>query len=155
MALVSLDIVSMYNNMTDELGKSAAREYLESRNLQGEDRVSTENLLKCLDLCLDNNYFEFNKKMYRQSGGVGTGIKLAPPYACLGVGKFEQTVFNPAENEFLEQILLWKRFIDDILMLFKGSKEDCQNFVDWLNSLLPGVLQFKYEYSVEKLQFLD
>ena len=66
-------------------------------------------------------------------------------YACLGVGKFEQTVLNPAKNEFLEQILLWKRYIDDILMLFKGSREDCQNFVDWLNSLLLGVLQFKYE----------
>ena len=93
--------------------------------------------------------------MYRQCGGVGTGLKLAPPYACLGVGKFEENVFNNPNNEFRDSILLWKRFIDDVLMLFKGTKEECRQFVEWLNSLLPGVIKFKYEYSSKKIEFLD
>ena len=55
----------------------------------------------------------------------------------------------------LEHILLWKRFIDDVFMLFKGSEEQCGHLVEWLNSLIPGVVKFKYEYSLKKIEFLD
>ena len=85
---------------------------------------------------------------------MGTGIKLAPPYACLGMGKFEKEAFKN-ENVFLDKIRLWKRFIDDVLMLFEGSKEDCDAFVSWLNSLYPGVIKFKHEFSTDGVEFLD
>ena len=40
-------------------------------------------------------------------------------------------------------------------MLFKGSEEQCGHLVEWLNSLIPGVVKFKYEYSLKKIEFLD
>ena len=40
-------------------------------------------------------------------------------------------------------------------MLFEGSKEDCEAFVGWLNSLYPGVIKFKHEFSTEGVEFLD
>ena len=51
--------------------------------------------------------------------------------------------------------MLWKRFIDDVLMLFNGTQEECAEFVTWLNSIMPGVIKFKYEYSTEMVEFLD
>ena len=85
-ALVSLDVDSMYNNMSEGLGTSACREYLENRVfLEDDNQVSTNSIMIALDLCLKNNYFAFNDKTYKQIHGVGTGIKLAPPYACLGM----------------------------------------------------------------------
>ena len=138
------------------MGFDGVTSYLENRNLQNSDvQVCSQSILDSLEFCLDNNYFNFGNKVYRQCGGVGTGLKLAPPYACLGVGKFEENVFNNPNNEFRDSILLWKRFIDDVLMLFKGTKEECRQFVEWLNSLLPGVIKFKYEYSSKKIEFLD
>ena len=85
---------------------------------------------------------------------MGTGIKLPPPYACLGMGKFEKEVFKN-ENSHLDKIKLWKRFIDDVLMLFEGSKDECEHFINWLNSMYPGVIKFKYEFSTEMVEFLD
>ena len=44
-ALVSLDIESMYNNMSEDLGTTAAKEFLESRDCQKDGNpcsVSTE-----------------------------------------------------------------------------------------------------------------
>jgi hypothetical protein len=70
------------------------------------------------------------------------------------MGRFEKTAFN-SNFDLLEKIMLWKRFIDDILMLFKGSEQECENLVKWLNSLYPGVIKFKHEYSTEKVEFLD
>ena len=40
-------------------------------------------------------------------------------------------------------------------MLFRGTKEECDELVDWLNSLCPGVVKFKYQYSTEMVEFLD
>jgi hypothetical protein len=52
-------------------------------------------------------------------------------------------------------IVLWKRFIDDIFMLFRGSEEQCAHLVEWLNELIPGVVKFKYQYFLKKIEFLD
>ena len=81
--------------MTEEVGVAAFKSYLETRTSSGmdEDKVSARSLLKALKTCIQNNFFEFNEKIYHQKGGVGTGIKLAPPFACLGVGDFEEKFF--------------------------------------------------------------
>ena len=39
-------------------------------------------LLEALDICQDNNVFEFANKLYKQKQGHGTGQKQAPPVAC-------------------------------------------------------------------------
>ena len=119
-----------------------------------QDDVTTGSILKALDLCVRNNYFKFNGQVYQQTGGVGTGIKYAPPYACLGVGKYEELLFK-SDQQLLELIILWKRYIDDVFMLFGGTEDQCQELVDWLNSLMPGVIKFKFQYSKKKIEFLD
>ena len=103
---------------------------------------------------MKSSFFKFNEKLYKQVGGIGTGLKLAPTYACLGMGKFENLVFT-SDQELLDKILLWKRYIDDILMLFKGTEEECESLVHWLNNFMPGVIKFKYEFSYSKIVFLD
>ena len=40
-------------------------------------------------------------------------------------------------------------------MLFNWSEQDCQDLVNWLNSLMPGVIKFKFEFSTEMVEFLD
>ena len=40
-------------------------------------------------------------------------------------------------------------------MLFEGSEEECESFVSWLNSLYPGVIKFKHDFSKEGVEFLD
>ena len=158
-SLVSLDVNKMYNNITEDLGKSACEKYLQSRPREGslsanENEVSTDSLMKGLDLCLKNNYFTFDGKVYRQKGGVATGNKMAPPYACIAMGDYEERIFN-SQNDMLDLVLLWKRFIDDIFLLFKGSKRECEIFLEWLNSIMPGVINLKCNFSEDTLEFLD
>ena len=60
-----------------------------------------------------------------------------------------------SDQELLQKIVTWKRFINDVFMLFRGSESECENLVNWLNGLLPGVVKSKYEYSNQKIEFLD
>ena len=69
-------------------------------------------------------------------------------------GSWHRNQFN-SDFESLDRILLWKRFIDDVLMLFQGSEEECEKFVDLLNSICPGVVKFQFQYSTEMVEFLD
>ena len=90
-ALMSLDVEAMYNNITEQLGIEASKEFLKSRIFQGDgdaNSVSTESIFTALDLCLQSNIFELNDMLFKQVGGVGTGMKLSPAYACLGMGYF-------------------------------------------------------------------
>ena len=70
------------------------------------------------------------------------------------MGEFENLAFNQ-NNELLDSLFLWKHFIDDVLGLFEGSKEDFEKFVEWLNSLMLGTVKFKSNISQEKVEFLD
>ena len=148
----------MYNNMAEALGVGACKDFLDTRINQGgaddDCFVSSNSILTALDLCLKNNHFTFNDKIYKQISGVGTGLKLAPTYACLGLGKYEKIAFG-SDQDLLEKILLWKRYIDDVFMLFRGSQEECEQLVEWLNSLMPGVVKFKFDFSYKKVEFLD
>ena len=85
---------------------------------------------------------------------VESGIKLAPPYACMAMGEFENIAFG-SNNHLVDLLLFWKRFIDDVLALFKGTEEEFNELVDWLNSIMKGIVKFKSSYSSEKVEFLD
>ena len=87
--------------------------------------ISSESLLKGLNLCLDSNYFKYGSKVYKQIGGVGTGVKLAPPYACLAMGEFENEAFRKIgkdEEELLNLIFLWKRFYRRHIFIVQGFR---------------------------------
>ena len=47
-------------------------------------------------------------------------------------------------------ILFWKQFIDDIFLLFKGSRADCDRLTEKLNNVMPGIIKLKCNFS-----FLD
>ena len=78
-----------------------------------ENNVTPESILEGLEICLRNNFFQFNDKMYQQISGVGTGLKLVPPYAYLGMGHYDKVAVS-SDQPLLDLILLWKRYIDDV-----------------------------------------
>ena len=125
--------------MSEELGRGSCKTFLE--NMNSETKVSASSILKALDLCIKNNFFQFNGKIYQQTGGVGTGVKLAPTYACIGVGQFETLAFN-SKQDLLKLILLWKRYIDDVFALFKGETYIRENKVETGSLCNASSLQF-------------
>ena len=71
--MATLDLVQMYNNITEEVGYPACKNFLEENDSQGverEDSVSSESALKALRICIQNNFFQFNEEIYHQKEGV-------------------------------------------------------------------------------------
>ena len=40
-------------------------------------------------------------------------------------------------------------------MFFRGTQEEFESLVVWLNSLMPGVVKFEFEFSYQMIEFLD
>ena len=150
--LITADFENMYGLMPLELSKRGVRKHLESR-VDVKDEPTNDEALEALDICQQNNVFEFDSQLYRQVHGHGTGQKQAPPVACLGAGEVEQEFLAlPGINEVFD---MWGRFIDDIFALFKGNKQKCNEIFTMMNSLYPGNIKVTWEFSETSVVFLN
>ena len=107
-------------------------------------------ILDLLKLVLHNMYFEFNGEHYIQIGGTAMGTALAPNYANIFMDKFE----TKAINNYHLKPLIWKRFIDDIFLIWTHGQNELDKFVDYLNSL-HDTIKFTSESSTKEVNFLD
>ena len=77
-------------------------------------------------LVLNNNYFEFNDRFYRQKLGTAIGTKFPPAYANLVMtGLLKESVDTP---------IVWMRFIDDVFFIWTHGEEKLETFINFLKS---------------------
>ena len=166
--LYSCDIVSLYSNITHELGLTALEYWIEKRRNVIPTRFSTPFILESAKFVLDNNNFYFDSTMYHQLIGTAMGTIFAPPYACLAVGYLEETKLYPSlicnfGNDLAELIKeTFDRFMDDGFVPWP-DEADINIFIDILNDMDP-TIKFTLEVAshvlidgenVQKLNFLD
>eukprot|EP00117_Sycon_ciliatum_P006709 scpid93346/ scgid5842/ len=106
-----------------------------------------------LEYVLENNYFEFNNKQYRQQHGIAMGNHLAPPLAILFMDALEQKALQTAARK----PDLYKRYIDDCLLLWKYGWSRLNALLDHFNAQHDKI-KFTLEHTVnakQSVNFLD
>ena len=103
-----------------------------------------------INIVLKHNVFEFNEKFYLQTQGTAMGTKMARTYANLFMGKLEKDLIKIAN----QHIHTWKRFIDDIFIIWTGTTQEFENDVKKINQIHP-TIKFTHEISDTELTFLD
>ena len=78
------------------------------------------------------------------------GTKLALSFANLFMGYFEERFVSP----YRKQPFLWKRFIDDIFIIWTYCPEELSKFVTNINSVHE-TIKFTCEHSVQSVDILD
>ena len=79
------------------------------------------------------------------------GTVAAPSYAIIYMGEFEEKHIYPIIGK---DCLFYGRYIDDILLIYKGSEKEFKTFVEQLNTKHPSI-KFDYEISKTSIPFLD
>ncbi|CAJ0927825.1 unnamed protein product [Ranitomeya imitator] len=82
------------------------------------------------------------------------GAAFAPSYANLFMESWERQIFFVNPIAYIEKVLFWVRFIDDILMIWQGSEQDLLAFLDILNNNTMNI-KLTCKYSQVSLDFLD
>ena len=114
---VTLDISGMYSNVPGTDGMTAFEEAMDKRDKQN---IPTTFLLSLVMLVLSCNLFVFDGVPFLQLFSVAMGTKVAATFACLFMGWLELKMLA---DWWGLQPYLWRRFIDDIWFLWRGSEE--------------------------------
>ena len=144
---MTLDVSFLYTNIPHEDRIQACKSFLEKDGISTERITEIEELMK---LVLENNHFKFDGKHYLQKLGTAMGSSMAPSYASLFMGKFEE--------DFLQSRTLaptvWFRFLDDIFMIWDHTYEELESFISDINSFHP-CINFFCSTCKQCIPFLD
>ena len=145
--LVTMDVKSLYTNIPNDEGVRATRTFLS----RAGKAVLIPVITKFLWLILTLNNFIFNGKNYLQTNGASMGTKCAPNYANLFMAHFEEIFIYP---RIRGKTLLYLRYIDDIFLIWKGTKQELEEFIMEINSVHDTV-KFDVNFSSSSVNVLD
>lgn len=115
---------------------------------------TAQSVFSLLETALKQNFFVFNDRHYKQKTGLGMGSPLSPFLSELFLDNLEQTIISKSPL-FQEFTIGWFRYVDDILVLFRGTKDQANSLLQFLNEVHPN-LKFTVEFSTnDELSFLD
>ncbi|CAJ0956156.1 unnamed protein product [Ranitomeya imitator] len=149
--LVTLDVNSLYTCINHQTGVEAVQWFLTKYT-----DFSPDQLQFCVDLLvlvLNKNFFLFGDQYYIQKTGTAMGSNMAPPYANIFMASFEET-YVYTHSLFQKYSIYWKRYIDDVFMIWKGDENLLLQFVSDMNSCVPN-LTFSMQKSTISINFLD
>ncbi|XP_049832300.1 uncharacterized protein LOC126272991 [Schistocerca gregaria] len=148
----SLDITNLYTNIpVKETIEIIKNNLLKHKNLALPEIYEFIDLLT---LVLSHNYFSFNNKMYQQKEGLAMGSCLASLLADIFINNLECKFFK--ENpQMVNKIIYYRRYVDDIIVLFDGTAEEIDNLAKEMNKMHQNII-FTVEHQTEVgLNFLD
>ena len=135
--IFTADAVSMYSYIDTRHATDVICEWFEQNQENIPNDYPTNLVLEMLSIVMNNNVFQFGDLWYHQTSGTAMGTSVAPAYALLYYGIHENSTLLPA---FAQNIVYYKRFIDDILVLWDNSDS---NSLDLFRQQLPfGRLQW-------------
>ena len=114
--LVSFDITNIFPNIDNESGLQAVKNTLEARE---EQFPPTLCKIEALELCLKCNNSIFNKKHFLQNDSTAQRPHMSCSYGDIAIEQFDKKTleYNPA-------VIGWKRFRDDMFLVWPHSAED-------------------------------
>jgi len=148
--LVTLDVTSLYTNIPHEDMEEALLHFMIKH--ESATRPPSDTVIKAARHVLANNYFLFEGQCYKQIQGTAMGTPMAPTGANLFMGLFEERLL--ADCPWTVSPDRWKRYLDDIFLLWTDSDDDLNSFFTWLNSRHSSI-QFTMNNSSTTISFLD
>jgi len=139
------DVVAFYTNIdSEDCARVVAAAF---QHYFPKSRIHGQTLAQMIKFIMDHNYFSFQDQIWKQQGGLAMGTSCAPVLANIYAASFERHKIIGSPGA-----LLYNRFIDDILCIFKGNLERLTAFQ---KKVKLGSLVVKWDCSKLKNEFLD
>ncbi|UYV64679.1 hypothetical protein LAZ67_3001645 [Cordylochernes scorpioides] len=146
--MVSFDVKSLFTNINRTLALKEIREYFEVKRQDCENKgLEINEMIEGFRLCLDNIYFRYGNKFYKQKDGTAMGCPTSMIIADIVMASVDKKAI------LIEGIRIWGRYIDDVFAVIR--KENLNEIMVMLNNLERGI-EFTVETEKEGfLSFLD
>ena len=145
--LFTLDVKALYPSIKPALALQAIREVLSIDKTTKKDTKTA--IAQFIDLSFENSYVAYKGECYKSKIGIPTGGSLSRQIADIFLHWILFCKMNPKLST-LQAIRFWKRFIDDCIGIWRGTKREFDNFVRLLNREMK---KFGIEFPVNEIQF--
>lgn len=110
--------------------------------------ITHTTIRRMVRFVMDNNFLQYRGQTFRQVSGLAMGTSCAPVLANIYAAYFERK----ARVVHRDGVLLYVRYIDDILCFFQGTKEELDAFTQEFSL---GDLEIRWSISRLRKEFLD
>ena len=152
----SFDVVALYPSIPiPKALECVRRRLLNDTTLAERTDWKPDDIMKLLEICLETHFKTIDGNIYTQLDGTPIGKSISGPIADIFMIWFEEEfVFNKG-NEFQPHLKVWKRYRDDIYIVWSGGSETLDCFFWQLN-----YKHTKIEFTIDReingvLPFLD
>lgn len=115
--------------------------------------IPLPNIMELISLCLKQNYFNYENKIYKQIEGLAMGSSIAGAIASLYMLNLEEQI---STLELYKYVVLWNRYVDDILDVWSSSMDNLDLFFNQINTIDPNIkFTLEIQNNNNELPFLD
>ncbi len=125
-SMKTLDAQSLYTSIPLDNALNVMKQLTKGHPLQSI-------LLEGLSIIFFNNYFTFKHRIFLQRRGVAMGTPVAPTVANLYLLFYEKTLLA-SSSLWTRNILLFRRFIDDLLIFWRGTQREWDQITQLLSA---------------------
>ncbi|XP_023725557.1 uncharacterized protein LOC111874349 [Cryptotermes secundus] len=126
--LLTMDIKDLYVNIPINDVIHITNDSLIQNHI---DKTTKDEIIKILQMILNQNYFQYNDKFYKPNSGVAMGSPLSSLMAEVFLQHFEQRKVKLLLED--KRIIYYNRYVDDIIMIYNRSKITPQYILDQFN----------------------
>ena len=149
--VTSYDVAALFTSIPPDVAIQVVRNCLESdQTLQERTKLSVDNLVELIELCLKTTYFSFGGKFYTQVHGCAMGSPVSPIVTNLCMEAFEQQALHTYTGT---PPRLWLRYVDDTFVVL--HQKEIHHFFEHINSVNPHIRFTQESGHDNAIAFLD
>ena len=145
--MVSFDVRSLFTNVPLNKTIDICLDRLYRGDPGIKPSIPEDTLRELLKLCVCENTFVLNGKIYQQIDGVAMGSSLGPLLANIYMAHLEEEYFLKYKHPFSPSF--YRRYVDDTFCIFRDENH-IDLFLGFINSIDESI-QFDKECEIGKL----
>ena len=145
--LFTLDVEKLYPSIQPKLVLLAIKEaFATDKTTENKTKQACDELIK---FSFNNSYISYKGETFNSKIGIPTGGSLSRQIADIFLHWVLFVKANPNITS-IEAVRLFKRFIDDCIGVWRGSRRSFDNFVNLLNR---EAAKYGIKFPVQEIQF--